>query len=172
MAVPGQSIFIIAGPNGAGKTTFARNFLSKVMTEVVFINADDIARAIQPDDVEAVAIDAGRLTLKRISDLVDGGRSFAFETTLAGRSYSNRISQWKRKGYEIHLHFLSLPDVEAAIDRVALRVRQGGHNIPPDVIKRRFTAGIENFHNLYKSLVTNWVLYDNSADTPVVLDEG
>ncbi|MBP7063345.1 zeta toxin family protein [Ferrovibrio sp.] len=169
---PDKSIFIIAGPNGAGKTTFAKDFLPDVLTEVIFVNADEIARAIQPDNVAAVAMDAGRATLERIGRLVDEGSSFAFETTLAGRSYSKHIPFWKRDGYNVFLYFLSLPSAEAAINRVAIRVSQGGHNIPELVIRRRFTAGLQNFHQLYKPLVTGWVLYDNSGNIPIVLEQG
>lgn len=169
---PDKSIFIIAGPNGAGKTTFAKRFLPKVMTEAVFINADDIARSLRPDDVEAVAMSAGRSTLKRIQSLVDQNSSFAFETTLSGRTYGNSIPRWRQAGYNVYLSFLSLPDVETAINRVALRVSQGGHNIPEAVIRRRYIAGIENFHSIYKTLVTGWVLYDNSSNTPIEVAAG
>jgi predicted ABC-type ATPase len=167
-----KSIFIIAGPNGAGKTTFARSFLPIAMTRVVFINADDIARNIRPDDVEAVALSAGRKTLEMIDAFVVSGSSFAFETTLSGLTYRNKILQWRNAGYDVYLSFLSLPNPEAAVKRVAIRVSQGGHNIPEVVIRRRFKAGIQNFHTIYKSLVTGWVLYDNSGNDPVILENG
>jgi len=167
-----KSIFIIGGPNGAGKTTYAKRFLPSVMDHPIFLNADEIARELNPEAVEKVALEAGRRMLIRIGELVEQGESFAFETTLSGRGYAKRIEAWRAVGYEVYLTFLSLPSAEAAKERVRLRVAQGGHNIPPDVIERRFSAGINNLNGLYKSLVSGWALYDNSGAEPVLIEEG
>lgn len=110
--------------------------------------------------------------LKEIKTHVLHGDSFAFETTLSGRGYARMIPEWQAAGYRVKLIFLSLPSVEMAIDRVATRVVQGGHNVPEDVIKRRFLAGLNNFHTVYKPLVNAWVLYDNSQETPILLKKG
>ena len=137
-----KKIIIIAGPNGAGKTTFARSFLPEEAQCTRFINADLIAAGLSPFAPEAEALKAGRLMLEEIAGCVRRGESFAFETTLAGFSYLARIRQWRAKGYHVSLFFLCLPDAETAIARVAERVRQGGHDIPAEVIRRRFTAGL------------------------------
>jgi predicted ABC-type ATPase len=158
-----RHIYIIAGPNGAGKTTFARRFIPSTVNVTQFVNADLIAAGLSPFAPEREAIQAGKLMLRQIAKLVNQGESFCFETTLAGRSYARMIPQWQGKGFAVHLVFLTLPDVETAIARVAARVTQGGHSIPEEVIRRRFTAGLANFHDLYKSLVTDWSLYDNSG---------
>lgn len=165
-------IFIIAGPNGAGKTTFAREFLPNEGSCPVFVNADLIAAGLSPFQPEVAALDAGRIMLAQIDSHVRKGESFAFETTLSGRTYARRIPLWRASGYEITLWFLSLPSAETAVDRVRQRVREGGHNIPEDVIHRRFDAGLRNFHQLYAPLVDRWALYDNAGEAPVLLAEG
>ena len=164
-----KRIVIIAGPNGAGKTTFAREFLPNEANCPNFVNADLIAAGLSPFAPELAAFKAGRLMLEEIAIHVKRGESFAFETTLSGLTYAQMIPVWRSSGYKVELAFLSLPDVEMAIERVAIRVRQGGHNIPEDVIRRRFAHGIRNFER-YKHLVDSWQLYDNS-DIPVVLIE-
>jgi predicted ABC-type ATPase len=165
-----KNIIIIAGPNGAGKTTFARSFLPEEAQCPRFINADLIAAGLSPFAPEAAAIRAGRLMLEEIANCVRKGESFAFETTLSGLNYWVRIRQWRAQGYHVSLYFLCLPDAEAAIARVAERVKQGGHDIPDDVIRRRFTAGLRNFHEVYKSAVDAWALFDNVGETPVLLE--
>lgn len=165
-----KRIIIIAGPNGAGKTTFARSFLPAEAQCPRFINADLIATGLSPFAPEAAAIKAGRLMLKEIAECVHKGESFAFETTLSGLSYLSHIREWRAMGYHVSLYFLSLPDAETAIARVAERVRQGGHDIPEAVIRRRFAAGRRNFHTAYKSLVDAWALFDNVGETPVLLE--
>ncbi|MBS4047831.1 MAG: zeta toxin family protein [Alphaproteobacteria bacterium] len=167
-----KAIFIIAGPNGAGKTTYAMRFLPEVMENPIFLNADEIARGLNPTAVQDVALEAGRRMLTRIGEHVERGDSFAFETTLSGRGYAKGIKTWRAAGYEVFLTFLCLPNAEAAKERVRLRVAQGGHNIPPDVIERRFSAGIKNFDALYKPLVSGWSLYDNSGAAPLLIEEG
>jgi predicted ABC-type ATPase len=165
-------IVIIAGPNGAGKTTFAREFLPNEGHCPTFINADLIASGISPFAPETVSVRAGRLMLEEIEDRVHHRKSFAFETTLSGRAYLHKIRDWQKIGYHVKLIFLSLPDAEVAIARVAARVAQGGHNIPENVIRRRFDHGLQNFQNLYQSVVEAWILYDNSANVPVMLNWG
>jgi len=167
-----KRIYILAGPNGAGKTTFAREFLTKEGDCTVFINADLIADGLSPFAPGRAAIRAGRIMLELITDAVRRGDNFAFETTLAGRNYAHAIPEWRAVGYRVMLHFLALPSAEVAIARVVERVRQGGHGIPEDVIRRRFDAGRTNFEHLYKPLVDSWTLYDSAGDEPVVIDHG
>lgn len=172
-AATGQKkIIIVAGPNGAGKTTFARSFLPAEAELPRFINADLIAAGLAPFAPETAAIRAGRLMLQEIALCVRHEESFAFETTLSGLTYLRQIAGWRAMGYRVKLFFLSLPDAAAAIERVAERVRQGGHDIPEAVIRRRFAAGFENFHVHYKQVVDSWILYDNTGTEPVMLEWG
>jgi len=170
--VGNRKVLIIAGPNGAGKTTFARSFLPAEANVPRFINADLIAAGLAPFAPESVAIRAGRMMLEEIDLSARRGESFAFETTLAGLGYLRRIAQWRARGYRVSLYFLSLPNVETAIERVALRVQQGGHDVSEPVIRRRFAAGLENFRRRYKVAVDDWVLYDNTGAEPVPLEWG
>lgn len=167
-----RKIIIIAGPNGAGKTTFARSFLPAEADLPRFINADLIAAGLAPFAPETVAIKAGKLMLGEIAQCAERGESFAFETTLSGLNYLRHIAQWRAQGYRVSLFFLALPDAETAIARVAERVRQGGHHIPEPVIRRRFAAGWDNFQCRYRAAVDDWALYDNSGDSPVLLEWG
>ena len=163
-------VIIIAGPNGAGKTTFAREFLPHEAGCPVFVNADLIAAGLAPFAPETAALQAGRLMLQELARHFAARTSFAFETTLAGRSHLSRIRTWKKAGYVVKLIFLQLASPEDAIARVALRVRQGGHDIPQETIRRRFTAGRQNFERLYAPVVDAWALFDNSGPAPVLLD--
>jgi len=165
-----RRIIIIAGPNGAGKTTFAREFLPQEAHCPDFINADLIAAGLSPFKPEAAALRAGRLMLEEIASRVAQGRGFAFETTLSGRAYAQQIPGWRQQGYYVKLIFLSLPSAEMAVARVSARVAQGGHSIPHEVVRRRFAAGLRNFHGVYKPLVDAWVLYDNSGTSRVLID--
>ena len=165
-----KKIIIIAGPNGAGKTTFAKDFLPSEAKTLNFINADLIAAGLAPFNPESVELKSGRLMLEEIDEFVDAGKSFAFETKLSGLSYVRKIQLWQRLGYQVKLWFLSLPNADAAVARVAQRVIQGGHNIPEDVIRRRFKSGLNNFHLRYKLLVDSWVLYDNAGVEPRLID--
>jgi predicted ABC-type ATPase len=167
-----KKIIIIAGPNGVGKTTFARWFLPLEAQCPQFINADLIAAGLSPFAPENAAIQAGRLMLGKIQACTKRGESFAFETTLSGLGYLRHIKQWRNDGYRVSLCFLALPDADTAVARVAERVRQGGHNIPENVIRRRFAAGRQNFEQHYRSVVNDWVLYDNSGASPVILEWG
>ena len=167
-----KRVIIIAGPNGAGKTTFARVFLPAEANLPRFINADLIAAGLAPFAPETAAIRAGRLMLEEIWTCERRGESFAFETTLSGLSYLKHIARWRAQGYRVSLFFLSLPDVETAIARVAARVRQGWHNVPVEVIRRRFDAGLRNLQARYRHVVDDWTVYDNSDTEPVVLEGG
>ncbi|MDA8001186.1 MAG: zeta toxin family protein [Alphaproteobacteria bacterium] len=168
----GKKIIIIAGPNGAGKTTFAREYLANVADCPIFVNADEIAVGIAPEAPEAAAVQAGRLMLAKIDALAAEGASFALETTLSGRGYARKIAKWRADGYHVALHFLSLESPESAIERVAGRVRLGGHHIPPDVVRRRFHAGLENLRKIYAKCVDNWQLYDNNRGQLKLLESG
>ena len=167
-----RKVVIIAGPNGAGKTTFAREFLPNEANCPVFVNADLIAAGIAPFRPETVAFRAGRLMLEEIHRHAAEGRSFAFETTLAGRTYAPMIDRWRAGGYVVKLIFLSLASPEAAIARVAMRVRQGGHDVPAATIRRRFAAGLENLRRVYVPQVDYWQVFDNAGETPRLLEEG
>lgn len=167
-----RKILIIAGPNGAGKTTFAREFLPEEAKCPHFVNADLIAAGLSPFSPELAAVRAGRIMLEQIHEHVRKGESFAFETTLSGRIYLRLIPAWQAQGYVVKLFFLQLPSPEMAVARVRQRVAAGGHNVPEDVIRRRFDAGLQHFEKRYKPLVDEWVLYDNSGEEPVRLDEG
>lgn len=164
-------IFIIAGPNGAGKTTFAREFLPNEAACPVFVNADLIAAGLSPFAPATVAFVAGRVMLAQIAAHARRRESFAFETTLSGKGYARHIPRWRAAGYQVNLWFLGLPDAEFAIARVRQRVREGGHDVPEAVIRRRFDAGLRNFERLYRPLVDRWALYDNSGRTPRLLEE-
>ncbi|MDN5850933.1 MAG: zeta toxin family protein [Gammaproteobacteria bacterium] len=163
-------VLIIAGPNGAGKTTFANEFLPQEAGCPVFINADLIAAGISPFDADREGIQAGRLMLNEISRHFAARESFAFETTLAGRGYARLIPQWRAAGYKAKLLFLRLNNPEEAIARVAERVRQGGHDIPEAVIRRRFHAGWKNLKTIYTPIVDYWAIYDNSGRLPEAID--
>ena len=165
-----KKIIIIAGPNGAGKTTFARDFLPAEAQTLRFINADLIAAGLAPFNPETASFKAGRLMLEEIDECVDAGHSFAFETTLSGLAYLKKIAVWQHLGYQVKLWFLSLPNEDIAVSRVARRVLQGGHNIPEDVIRRRFKAGLENFHERYSKVVNSWAFYDSSGLEPKLID--
>jgi len=167
-----KKIIIIAGPNGAGKTTFAREFLPNEAGCPIFVNADLIAAGLSPFNPELAAVAAGRLMLEQIADHARRGQSFAFETTLSGRGYVRLIRQWRRDGYLVVLFFLCLANPEEAIARVAERVAQGGHDVPEDVIRRRFAAGLRNFETLYREEADFWRRYNNSGDVLEILDEG
>ncbi len=165
-----KKIIIIAGPNGAGKTTFARDFLPAEAQTLRFINADLIAAGLAPFNPETASFKAGRLMLEEIDECVAAGHSFAFETTLSGLAYLKKIALWQAHGYQVKLWFLSLPNEDIAVSRVARRVLQGGHTIPETVIRRRFKAGLANFHELYSKVVDSWAFYDSSGIQPKLID--
>ena len=163
---------MIAGPNGAGKTTFAVEFLPNEADCPVFVNADLIAAGLSPFRADGVTVRAARLMLEQIHGHVRQGNSFAFETTLSGRGYARWIPRWQDEGYRVKLFFLKLETLEMAVRRVAQRVLEGGHDVPEPVIRRRFHAGWRNFEQVYRRLVDEWALYDNSGEEPKLLVEG
>jgi predicted ABC-type ATPase len=167
-----KRVLIIAGPNGAGKTTFATEFLPAEAGFLSFANADLIAAGLSPFDPSRAAIQAGRLMLQAISDHVARGENFAFETTLAGRAYASAIPRWQTLGYRVNLLFLALPTPDVAIARVAERVRQGGHSVPEEIVRRRFISGRSNFEQICRPLVDTWALYDSAGDSLVPVDWG
>ncbi|MBQ4277359.1 MAG: zeta toxin family protein [Bacteroidaceae bacterium] len=159
-----KTIYIIGGCNGAGKTTASYTVLPEILECKEFVNADEIARGLSPFNPEGVAIEAGRLMLQRIDDLMKQGVTFSIETTLATKSYVKLVERAHTEGYQIHILFFWLQTPELAIQRVAERVRKGGHNIPEDVIRRRYVAGIKNLFELFMQKVDYWFIYDNSEN--------
>ncbi len=167
-----RKIIIIAGPNGAGKTTFADQFLPNEADCPDFINADLIARGLSPFAPERAAFQAGKIMLDLMDQKARRGDSFAFETTLSGRNYARRIRKWRQAGYHVKVVFLSLPSADLAVARVKARVSQGGHDVPEEVVRRRFSAGRRLFETVYCKLSDSWILYDNSGPAPRLVETG
>jgi predicted ABC-type ATPase len=166
-----KEIVILGGPNGAGKTTAARMLLPALIQVHAFLNADEIAREICPEDVDSAALAAGREMLKRIQDYVRTGASFGLETTCSGRSYARLLERCKRDGWRITLLFLWISSPEIAVRRINRRVRQGGHNIPPNIVRRRYSAGLANLMALYLPLADEVEVYDNTGKGRVLIAE-
>ena len=166
------NLYIIAGCNGAGKTTASFTVLPEMLDCDEFINADEIARGISPLNPEKAAIEAGRYMLTKIDKLIAGKKDFAFETTLATKSYVKTIQLAKQEGYRIVLVFFWLDSVELAIERVKTRVLDGGHNIPTPVILRRYYSGLLNLFNLYIPICDYWMIFDNSTAPSELVAEG
>jgi predicted ABC-type ATPase len=175
---------VLAVPNGAGKTTSARTFLADTLHLMTFVNADAIAQGLSGFDPESMAREAGRLMLQRLHALAEQRANFAFETTLAGRAYARWLRSLRQTGYTVHLVYFWLASADLAVERVAHRVRLGGHGIPEETIRQRYGRSIDNFFRLYLPIVTSWEVYDNSgigqpqpvargnqAEGEVVLDE-
>lgn len=157
-----KNLYIIAGCNGAGKTTASFTILPEILSCREFVNADEIARGLSPFQPEKVAIEAGRIMLNRIGELLRSKQSFAFETTLSSKSYKNTIINAKGQGYTVTLLFFWLQNVELAKERVKIRVAEGGHDIAPDVIERRYLKGIQHLFEIYLPLVDGAFIFDNS----------
>ena len=157
-------LYIIAGCNGAGKTTASFTILPEILECKDFVNADEIAKGLSPFQPEKVALEAGRIMLRRLDELLSNGENFAFETTLATKSYKNKIKVAKENGFKVILLFFWLRNVELAIERVKIRVKEGGHNIPEDVIRRRYVNGIKNLFGIYIPIVDEAMIFDNSID--------
>jgi predicted ABC-type ATPase len=157
-----KRLYIIAGCNGAGKTTASFTILPEILDCKEFVNADEIAKGLSPFQPEKVAFESGRIMLHRINELLLHHESFAFETTLATRSYKEKILDAKAKGYRVTLLFFWLQTVDLAKERVKTRVLEGGHNIAPAVIERRYTLGIKNLFEIYLPIVDGALLFDNS----------
>lgn len=159
-----SEIYVFGGCNGSGKTTLATRFLVGVNNEVEFVNADIIAASLNPDDVDSAAIQASRMMLKRLDHLAQENLDFAFETTLAARTFAKFLRGCKAKGYTINLIYIWLSTPELAISRVARRVASGGHDIPEATIVRRYERGRSNFFELYMAIADNFQVYDNSRN--------
>lgn len=159
-----KRLFIISGCNGAGKTTASYTILPEILKCEEFVNADEIARGISPFNPDAASIQAGRLMLNRIDELISKGIDFAFETTLSTRSYKNLVNLAQTNGYQVTLLFFWLRTTELAIKRVETRVKEGGHNIPENVIIRRYENGLRNFFQIFKPIVDEWLFIDNSGE--------
>ena len=163
------NLYIIAGPNGAGKTTFARKFLPQYVECLEFVNADFIAGGLSPFAPERAAIHAGRLMLEQIHSLAERGLDFGFETTLSGKTYVKLLQEMKNGGYLINIFFLWISNVKLALERIELRVQNGGHHIPEAIIRRRFGRSLPNFLRFYKPLADSWTIFDNSGDVPKMI---
>ena len=163
---PSPNVYIVAGPNGAGKSTFARLFLPEYADCREFVNADLIAAGLSPFHPEGLAIQAGRLMLERVETLARARVDFGFETTLAGRGYTSLLKRLKGSGYRIHVFFLWLPSVEMALARVGDRVLAGGHSVPEEVVRRRFSRGLANLFRLYAPLLDTWLVFENAEELP------
>jgi predicted ABC-type ATPase len=157
-----KNLYIIAGCNGAGKTTASFTILPEILDCKEFVNADEIAKGLSPFQPEKVSFEAGRIMLNRIHELIENEVSFAFETTLATRSYKNKVIEARQKGYNITLLFFWLQTIELAKERVLTRVIEGGHNIDPEIIERRYIKGIHNLFEIYLPIVDGALLFDNS----------
>jgi predicted ABC-type ATPase len=164
-----KNIYIIAGPNGSGKTTFAKLFLPEYVNCPNFVNADLIASGLAPFKPLSAAMKAGRLVLQQIKGFAGRGIDFAFETTLSGTSYARSLKELKNKGYALHIFFLWIPSPELAIQRIKDRVKEGGHDVPVEDVKRRFSRGINNFFKIYEPLLDSWMMFDNSKSRPVLI---
>ena len=163
------NLYIIAGCNGAGKTTASYTILPEMLNCKEFVNADSIATGLSPFNYEGVAFEAGKIMLQRIHQLTSEKVDFAFETTLAAKNYVQRIKAAKTYGYEITLLYFWLSSPELAKQRVASRVKKGGHNVASQIIERRYHRGIFNLFNLYIPVCDNWMIIDNIDAVPDVV---
>jgi predicted ABC-type ATPase len=163
---------VIAGPNGAGKTTFAQEFLPNYAGIVEFVNADLIAEGLSPFRPRDAAIRAGRLMLLEIDRLASRRADFAIESTLSGLTFLSRWKHWKAMGYRIEVIYLTLPSADVAVRRIALRVQQGGHAVPKTDVLRRFERSWRNFCEFYRPMADAWMVYDNSGNTPRLIETG
>jgi predicted ABC-type ATPase len=166
------NLYIIAGCNGAGKTTASFTILPVLLNCNEFINADEIARGLSPFQPEKVAIQAGRIMLERIDELLAQQIDFAIETTLTTKSYIKTIEKAQQTGYTVTLLFFWLNNVELAIQRVKFRVNEGGHNIGEEVIRRRYKKGLHNLHQLFLPICDKWLVFDNSKIEPTFVAQG
>lgn len=164
---PAPRVVIFAGPNGAGKSTHADAILAALGIQT-FVNADYIARGLSGRNTDAVAFEAGRIMLKRLRQLSDAKADFAFESTLSSRTFATFLHALKRQGYLVAIYYFSLANAQLAIRRVKLRVALGGHDVPPDVVRRRFGRSLNNFFTLYAPIADAWALFDNSSSSQAI----
>lgn len=164
-----KNLYIIAGCNGAGKTTASFTILPEILDCKEFVNADEIAKGLSPFQPEKVAFESGRIMLNRINELINGNDNFAFETTLATKSYRSKIIAAQAKNYKVTLLFFWLQTIDLAIERVKTRVQEGGHNIENDIIKRRYTRGIKNLFEIYLPIVDETLIFDNSNKNHILI---
>ena len=162
---------VIAGPNGAGKTTFAREYLPKDAGVIHFVNADLLAAGLSPLRPESAVLAAGRWFLMELDRLAKARLDFAFESTLGGLTYLGRLKRWKTAGYRIEIIYLRLATPQLALRRIAARVKQGGHDVPRADVLRRFDRGWKNFVTAYRLQANAWTVYDNSGDSPKLLEK-
>jgi predicted ABC-type ATPase len=170
---PNPTLIVLAGINGAGKTTASRSLLANTLKVMTFVNADVIAQGLSGFDPDAAALRAGRIMLTQMQELAAQRANFAFETTLAGRTYVNWLDSLRAAGYRIHLFYFWLSSPDLAIARVAARVQKGGHHVPETTIRQRYDRSVQNLFRLYIPVVTGWKVYDNSAaGRPQLLAKG
>ena len=167
--MPHPNLYIVAGPNGSGKTTFARRFLPEYARCLEFINADYIAGGLSPFAPEKAAVEAGKIMLRRFKELAARKRDFGFETTLAGATLVRQIEILKSQGYRIHTFYLWVASPELALQRIADRVRNGGHDVPEAVVRRRLDKSLRNLLRLYLPLADTWIIFDNSFELPLMV---
>lgn len=156
------TVVVIAGPNGAGKSTAAPFLLKQALGILEFVNADQIASGLSAYAPETVAFEAGRIMLKRLKELAAAQSSFAFESTLASRTFARFLARCKAQGYKVQIFYVALPSAELAVNRVALRVKLGGHHIPRADVERRFARSLHNLFELYLPLADRWAVLDNA----------
>jgi predicted ABC-type ATPase len=166
-----KNLYIIAGCNGAGKTTASFTILPEILDCKEFVNADEIAKGLSPFQPEKVSFEAGRIMIKRVNELLLMNVNFAFETTLATKSYKSKVVDAQKKNYTVTLLFFWLQNIDLAIERVKTRVLEGGHNIENEVIRRRYKNGIKNLFEIYLSIVDEVMIFDNSAGKPELIAE-
>ena len=167
-----KKLYVISGCNGAGKTTASYTILPEMLDCNEFVNADEIAKGLSPFNQNKVAIQAGRIMLTRISELLEKGEDFAFETTLSTRSYVNTIKKAQKNGYFVTVLYFWLSSQDLAVERVRIRVEEGGHDIPKNVIRRRYDLGIKNMFNLYIPISDYWMFIDNSKTPFKIIADG
>ncbi len=164
-----KNVYVIAGSNGSGKTTFARRFLPEYVHCPRFVNADLIAQGLSPFDPNKAALTAGKLVVQQIQDFARQGVDFGFETTLSGRSYVKYLKKFSVQGYQLHLFFLWIPTADLALSRIKERVFEGGHHVPEDDVRRRFSRSLSNFFSLYNPLFTSWMIFNNTGIRPALI---
>ena len=166
------NLYIISGCNGAGKTTVSYIILPEMLDCKEFVNADEIARGISPFKPESVSIQAGKIMIERMDNLMSNGTDFAIETTLATRIYAKIIKYAQERGYRVTLLFFWLSMPNLAVERVKMRVASGGHNIEEKTIRRRYDIGIKNLFSLYIPLCEYWMIINNSTIPQELIAEG